>query len=60
MNGQRYSGGMRGDKREGKNSTYEWKNGARAVCSFENNFPVRGRFYMADRSQFQFDTTQGR
>lgn len=60
MNGERYSGGMRGDKREGQNCTYEWKNGSRTVCSFENNFPVRGRLFMADRSEFEFDMNQGR
>ncbi len=51
-------GQMRGDNREGNNCTYEWKNGARVVCSFENNYPVRGKLILGDNSSFDFDCGQ--
>ena len=49
---------MKNDNREGSNCIYEWKNGTKAVCSFENNFPVRGKIIMPDNSSFDFDCSQ--
>jgi hypothetical protein len=49
---------MKSDNREGNNCIYEWKNGSKAVCSFENNFPVRGKLILPDNSSFDFDVSQ--
>ncbi len=58
MNGQKYSGQMKNDKKEGTNCIYEWKNGTKAICSFQNNLPTRGKLVLPDKSSFQFDIGQ--
>ena len=49
------NGQLKNDAREGNNCTYEWKNGTKAICMFQNNFPVKGKLIMPDNQSFDFD-----
>ena len=37
---------------------YEWKNGAKIIGVFENNYPVKGKLILPDNSSFDFDCGQ--
>ena len=54
-NGDKYSGGMVQNKKEGNIGSYEWSTGDRVKGQFLDNLPLRGKILIKNEGQFDFD-----
>ncbi len=54
-NGDKYSGGMAQNKKEGNIGSYEWSTGDRVKGQFVNDLPLRGKIFIKNKGQFDFD-----